>query len=137
MVRVPVRGLKSYRFIHGSSGGGSGGFGSGQGKKGKVLGRRPKPGRGLPGKPGEEPGVDYLETEIEIEELVKMMLEDLGLPNLREKEVKQTEVPKGWRYDSIEKTGIRPRIDKKRSVKEAIKRTEALVAFLMDESGKS
>ncbi len=137
VVRVPVRGLKSYRFVHGGTEGLGGGFGTGQRKKGKVLSRRPKPGRGLPGKPGEEPGVDYLETEIEIEELIKMMLEDLGLPNLREKERRMAKVVSGWKYDSIEKTGIHPRLDKKRSVIEAIKRTEVLVGALMEETGRS
>ncbi len=66
-----------------------------------------------------------------------MMLEDLGLPNLRQKEVREAVVPRGWTFDSIEKTGIPPRLDKKRTIKEAIKRTEVLVAALMAESGRS
>ncbi len=136
VVKVPIRGLKSYHFIHGQVGGAGGGFGSGEGKKGKVLGQRPKPEQGQPGKPGGEPGVDYLETEIDIEELIQMMLEDLGLPNLRRKEVRAAVIPRGWTHDSLEKHGIRPRLDKKRSVKEAIKRTEVLIAWLMRESGR-
>lgn len=137
MVRVPVRGVKSYRFIHRDDGGAEGGFGSGESEKGKTLGQRPKPGRGKPGKPGEEPGVDYLETEIDIEELIAMMLEDLGLPNLRQKEVRESIVPHGWKFDSIEPHGIRPRLDKKRTIKEAIKRTEVLILQLMRDSGRS
>jgi hypothetical protein len=137
IVKVPIRGLKSYHFIHGRVGGSGGGFGSGESKKGKVIGQRPKPGQGQPGKPGGEPGVDYLETEIDIEELIQMMLEDLGLPNLRKKEVREAVIPKGWTFYSIEKTGIRPRLDKKRSIKESIKRTEILVAHLMEETGRS
>lgn len=137
IVRVPVRGVKSYHFIHSRGGEAGGGFGSGESSQGSVIGRRPKPATGRPGKPGGEPGVDYLETEIEIEELIAMMLEDLGLPNLRRKQVHQNTTTEGWTYDSIEKSGIRPRLDKKRSVKEAIKRAEAYVAVLMEESGKS
>jgi sporulation protein YhbH len=135
VVRVPVRGLKSYRFVHSHGGGASGGFGSGSGKKGQVVGRRAKGGR--PGQAGDRPGEDYLETEIELEELISMMLEDLGLPNLQKKEVREAEVPMGWKFESIEKTGIRPRLDKKRSIKEAIKRTEVLVGQLMHETGRS
>jgi sporulation protein YhbH len=135
VIKVPVRGVKSYHFIHGQTGGEGGGLGSGEGKKGKVIGRKAKPGQGRPGKPGDEPGVDYLETEIDLEELIDMMLEDLGLPNLRQKEVRETVIPKGWTYDSIERSGILPRLDKKRSVKEAIKRIELLVARLMAETG--
>jgi sporulation protein YhbH len=137
VVKVPIRGLKSYHFIHGHEGGASGGFGTGEDEKGKLIGRRPKPGRGQPGTPGDEPGVDYLETEVELEELIQMMLEDLGLPNLKEKEARETLVPAGWKYESVEKTGIWPRIDRKRTVKEGIRRTEILVAQLMRESGRS
>jgi len=137
VVRVPVRGIKSYRFIHKHSDGAQGGFGSGESEEGKVIGQRPKPGGGQPGKPGEEPGEDYLETEIELAELVKMMLEDIGLPNLRQKEIRQAVVAKGWKYDSIEKHGIAPRLDKKRTIREAIKRTEVLVQGLMQRSAMS
>ncbi len=134
LVRVPIRGVKSYHFIHGQYEGERGGFGSGEGKKGKVVGRRTKPGQSRPGKPGDEPGVDYLETEIELEELINMMLEDLGLPNLQQKEAREMVTPRGWKFDSIEKSGIQPRLDKKRSIKEAIKRTEVLVARLMQDT---
>jgi uncharacterized protein len=136
LVKVPIRGLKSYHFIHGQTGNASGGFGSGEGEKGKLIGRRPKPGRSQPGTPGEEPGVDYLETEIELEELVQMMLEDLGLPNLKQKETRETLFKAGWKTDSVEKAGVWSRIDKKRTVKEAILRTEVLVAQLMRETGR-
>ena len=131
LVRVPVRGIKSYRFIHKYTDGVQGGFGSGESEEGKIIGSRPKPGNGRPGKPGEEPGVDYLETEIEIAELVQMMLEDIGLPNLRRKEIMETAVIGGWKQDSIEKHGILPRLEKKRTIKEAIKRVEVLVQNLM------
>ncbi|OHD76764.1 MAG: hypothetical protein A2V99_10290 [Spirochaetes bacterium RBG_16_67_19] len=132
LVRVPVRGLKSYHFIH--SDGLEGGFGSGQGKKGSVIGQRSKEGR--PGQAGDQPGIDYLDTEIELEALIQMMLQDLGLPNLKEKQARETLVPQGWKYESVEKSGIRPRLDKLRSLKEAIKRTEVLVGELVRQSGK-
>lgn len=137
VVRVPIRGVKSYRFVHRYSDGENGGFGSGETEKGKVLGKRPKQGRGLPGKAGEEPGLDYLETEIDIEELLEMMHQDLGLPNLKEKQVKESFIPKGFTFDSIEKHGIRPRLDKKRTIKEAIRRGEILVLQLIRETGCS
>ncbi len=137
IVRVPVRGIKSFRFIHRHSDGAQGGFGSGESDEGKVVGTRPKPGSGQPGRAGEEPGEDYLETEIELAELVEMMLEDIGLPNLRQKEIQEAVVSKGWKYDSIEKHGIRPRLDKKRTIREAIKRVESLVQSLMLSSGMS
>lgn len=138
ILRVPIRGVKSYHFIHGQGGqGASGGFGSGEGDKGEKIGERPKPGgNNKPGQAGDEPGIDYLETEIDIEEIIEMMFEDLGLPNLKQKEVRETVIPKGWKHDSVEKHGIKPRLDKKRTVKEAIRRTEALVAQLMRDTGR-
>jgi len=137
IVKVPVRGLKSYHFRHGSAGGSAGGFGSGGGKKGAVVGRTPKPGQGRPGQPGDEPGIDYLETEIDLEELVEMMFKDLGLPNLKQKEVMETVIPRGWTFDSIRTSGIMPRLDKKRTIKEAIRRTEVLISHLMEETRRS
>jgi sporulation protein YhbH len=126
-VKVPVRGLKSYRFIYDKGVGGTG-IGQGEGKKGDVISRRAKGQK--PGQAGDQPGVDYLETEIDIETLIEMMLEDLGLPNLQEKEVAQMVVPKGWTFDSVEKHGLQTRLDKKRTVKEAVRRTASFVKEL-------
>ena len=137
VVKVPIKGVKSYQFIHGRTSGEGGGFGTGESQRGKVIGRRPKPGQNQGGKPGGEPGTDYLETEIDIDEIIQMMFDDLGLPNLQQKEVRETVIPKGWTYDSVERIGVRSRLDKKRSVREAIQRTEAVVGALMSRTGRS
>jgi hypothetical protein len=39
------------------------------------------------------------------------MLEDLGLPNLKSKAFAETESPTGWKYESIERTGIIAHLD--------------------------
>jgi sporulation protein YhbH len=135
IVKVPIRGLKSYRFVFRRESSGGTGVGQGKGEKGDIIGRQPI--NGDPGQPGDQPGVDFLETEIDIEELLDMMLEDLGLPNLKEKAFSETAVPKGWKYDSIEKTGIIARLDKKRTLKEAVKRTAVFVGDLMKKTGQS
>ena len=137
VVKVPIRGVKSYHFIHDRTGGEGGGFGSGESERGKVIGRRAKNAPGQGGKPGGEPGIDYLETEIDIEEIIEMMMEDLGLPNLRRKQIRETVIPMGWTFESIERSGIRPRLDKKRSIKAAIRRTETLIGALMEQTGRS
>src|SRR3990170_1113710 len=105
IVKVPIRGLKSYQFVFKRESSGGTGLGQGKGEEGDVIGRQPVQ-DGQPGQAGDEPGVDYLETEIDIEELIEMMLEDLGLHNLKKKAFVETAIPKGWRYDSIEKSGI-------------------------------
>jgi len=136
VVKVPVRGLKTYHFIHKRESSGGTGVGQGKGDKGDVIGRQPTPDR-RPGQPGEQAGIDFLETEIDIEELIEMMLKDLGLPNLRKKAFTETVVPKGWRFESIEKTGPISHLDKKRSLKEAVRRTAASVGELMRRTGKT
>ncbi len=135
IVKVPIRGLKTYQFIY--KRGSSGGAGVGQGKSGEgdVIGRQPSP-EGQPGRPGDRPGIDYLETEVEIEELIGMMLEDLGLPNLKRKAFSETVIPKGWKYGSIEKAGILPHLDKKRTLKEAIRRNASFLEMLMETTGQ-
>jgi sporulation protein YhbH len=135
IIKVPIRGLKSYRFIHKQESSGGTGLGQGEGNVGDTIGRQPAP-DGRPGQPGDQPGVDFLETEIDIEELIEMMLKDLGLPNLKKKATTETAIPKGWKFESIEKTGIISHLDKKRTLKEAIRRTSGFVAELMRKTGK-
>ncbi len=146
-VKIPVRGVKSYEFKYGrrkGSGEGGGQYGLGHGKQGKgdVIGRRPIPGQGegqgpgKGGKAGEGPGTDYLETEVDIEELISMMLDDLQLPDLRRKDIAETLVPAGWNFENIERTGIKANLDKKRTVREAIKKSAGSLQQLVRESGK-
>ncbi len=135
-IKVPIRGIKSYQFIFKRPGAGGGGIGQGEGDVGDIIDRQLNP-DGQPGQPGDEPGIDYLETEIDIEELIQMMFEDLGLPNLKKKEIIETLIPKGWKYNSIEKTGIIAHLDKKRSLKETIKRTASFVKELVDLTNRS
>ena len=135
IIKVPIRGLKSYRFVYKQEGSGGTGAGQGEGKKGDVIARQPTH-DGPPGQAGDQPGIDFLETEIDIEELIEMMLKDLGLPNLKRKAFTETAIPKGWKFDSIEKTGIISHLDKKRTLKEAVKRTSTFVAELMRKTGE-
>lgn len=134
IVKVPIRGLKSYHFVYRRETSGGTGIGQGKGEKGDVIGRQPA-NDGPPGQAGDQPGVDFLETDIDIEELIQMMLKDLGLPNLKKKALAQTAVPRGWKFDSIEKTGTISHLDKKRTLKEAVKRTAGFIGELMRKTG--
>ncbi|MEW6444131.1 MAG: DUF444 family protein [bacterium] len=135
-IKVPIRGLKSYRFLYKRESAGGMGVGQGDAEPGDLIGRQPT-GDSQPGQPGDVPGVDYLETEIDIDELIEMLLKDLGLPNLRKKGVAEIEIPKGWRFDSIARRGPAYYLDKKRTVKEAVRRTAAFVGELMRRTGES
>jgi sporulation protein YhbH len=136
ILKVPIRGLKSYRFVFRRENTGGTGVGQGGGDKGDIIGRQPTP-NGRPGQAGDQPGLDFLETEIDIEELINMMIEDLGLPNLKKRALTETTTPKGWKFNSIEKTGVIAHLDKKRTMKEAVRRTAAFVAELMKKTGRS
>lgn len=136
-VKIPVRGLKDYRFIYGGNDGGAG-VGQGDGEGGDVIDQKPKPGQGnQPGgrEAGDQPGVDYIETEVDIDYLIEIMFQDLGLPWIEEKKKAQHLVPKGWKFDTISKKGIQPRIHKKRTLMEAVKRMVAYAAEIMEECG--
>jgi uncharacterized protein len=144
-VKIPIRGIKSYQFIYGKrkgQGDGGGGYGLGHGKKdkGDVIGRRPAPsgegqGPGKGGKPADALGEDYMETEVDIEELIQMMMDDLQLPDLRKKEIAETLVPAGWNFEDIEKHGLKPNLDKKRSFRNALKRAADSVSKLAEKTG--
>jgi len=142
-VRVPVKGLKDYRFVHGKRKKGSGegdggdgeGAGQGPGKPGDVIGRRPKQGdgQGGDGKPGDQPGDDFIEAEVDIDYLIEVMFEDLGLPWIEEKLRANQLVPSGWKFETITKKGILPRVHKKRTMLEAIKRNELFAKEIEEE----
>ncbi|MDQ3000804.1 MAG: DUF444 family protein [Fibrobacterota bacterium] len=143
-VKIPIRGIKSYQFIYGKrKGGEGGGYGLGHGKKdkGDIIGRRPAPngegqGPGKGGKPADAAGEDYMETEVDIEELIQMMMDDLQLPDLRKKEIAETVVPSGWSFEDVEKHGLRPNLDKKRSFRNAFRRAADSVSKLAEKTGK-
>jgi len=144
-VKVPVKGLKDYRFIHGGPKGKSGdgegdgegaGQGEGKGKPGDVIGQGPKEGKGdgQSKKPGDQPGEDYLETEVDIDYLIELMFDDLGLPWIEEKTRASQLVPNGWKFETISKKGILPRVHKGRTMLEAIKRNELFAREIEDET---
>lgn len=118
-VRIPVKGLKDYRFVYGNGEGG-GGVGQGDGKAGDVIGR--KPGKGATGQGAGKGHGEDMEAEVDVDYLLEIMFEDLGLPWLDPKKKNSIEIPKGWKFESISKKGVHSRIHKKRTMKEAIKR---------------
>jgi len=134
-VKIPVKGLKDFRFIHGRKGP-AGGVGQGEGDEGDTISRRQND-KGKGGKPGDEIGEDYMEAEVDIDYLIKIMFEDLGLPWIEEKTKASQLVPKGWKFDTVAKTGIIPRIHKKRTMIEAIKRTSSYIGEIMEDTGCS
>lgn len=123
MVRVPIRGVKEYRFVYGENTPGVGQGGEGEVQSGQVIGPGDSGAQGQ--QPGNQPGADYYETEVSLEELIEMMFEDLELPDLERKNLRQVEVERLLRHKGYRRKGVRVRLDKKRTARSRIKRKKA------------
>ena len=117
--KVPIRYLDSYYFKYGKM---KDNVGHGPGEEGDVLipGKNDKE-EGEGKQPGKQPGQDIYDAEISVEELTDMMLEDLGLPWMEDKEKKEL-IIKHIEYTDIRKKGPMSNWAKRRTVMENIKR---------------
>ena len=120
-VRVPVRFLEHYRFRLRETGSGSG-VGQGPAQSGDVLRRADSGKRGAGGgEGGTGDGELRFEFEFQLEDIVDWLWEELSLPDLRPRQADALEdhevVREGW-----DRRGPRARLDRRRTMKEAIKR---------------
>ena len=135
-IKIPIRGLKEYEFIFGKN---KGGVGSGDGseKRGQVIGKEKAEGEGKgkgkgENKAGDDEGEDIYETEITLEDALNYLLEDLELPEMDKKKFKEILTENGIKRAGYQKHGINPRLAKKRTVAEKIKRQQAKNKALME-----
>ena len=124
-IRIPVRGLKEYRFIYGNNennktvgSGGQHGLKRGQ----KIGQKRADKGKGQgTGKASDQKGDQYYDVEVTLEELAEYLFSDMELPDLEKKQFRfitdETIKRKGYRFQ-----GIRPRLSKKETLKRKIRR---------------
>jgi len=123
IIKVPIRGIKEYRFTYGDNAPGVGEGAGEEVKKGDVVGKAPgQKGKGRAGQAGQEAGVDYYETDVTLSELIDMMFEDLDLPDLERKDLRAIESLRRTKRKGYRKVGIRVRLDKKRTVLAKMKR---------------
>lgn len=123
IIKVPIRGVKEYRFVYGDNAPGVGQGGDQEPQPGQVVGQGEKGKQ--PGQPGDQPGVDYYETDVRLDELIELMFEDLELPDLERKRLRQIEVEKLFRQKGYRRKGVRVRLDKKRTARSRLKRKKA------------
>lgn len=125
IVKVPVRGLELPRFRFDPNDREHVGQGAGGTKPGDVIARAPskdgKDGQGVGKQAGNEPGVDYYEAEFTVGEIAAMVFEDLHLPNLEDKGVKQI-LSEHAEFNTITRRGIASNLDRKRTLLEAYRR---------------
>lgn len=121
--QVPIRGIKEYRFIYGDNAPGAG-EGDGSERPGTVIGKSPGKREKSDQKPGagDQPGVDYYETEITLDEITEILFEDMELPDLERKELRKLPSTMTRKRKGYQKVGIRVRLDKRRTAIERIKR---------------
>lgn len=121
MVKIPVRYLDQYRFIFDRATNGRG-VGQGPGEIGDVIATDDD--GSAPGQAGNQPGQEIYEAEISLDDLSRMMLEDLALPWLEEKEKDRVKTTT-WRFDDVRKKGSLSNLDRRRTLKENLKRQAA------------
>ncbi|MBF6589449.1 MAG: sporulation protein YhbH [Ktedonobacterales bacterium] len=124
VIKVPIRSLEEYRFRYDPGRQQHSGQGDGKSKVGDVIASEPRQGRPGRGQAGEEPGVDYYEAEVTVDELAALIFEDLGLPFLEEKKLAELE-SEAVRFTDVRKVGPLANLDKKRTIMENLKRNAA------------
>jgi len=124
VIKVPIRSLEEYRFRYDPGRQQHSGQGNGKSKVGDVVASDPQQGKGQPGEAGQEPGVDYYEAEVTLDELAAMIFEDLGLPFLEEKKLAEME-SEAVRFTDVRKVGPMANLDKKHTILENLKRNAA------------
>lgn len=133
IVKVPIRSIKEYRFVYGDNSPGVA-QGNGKSKQGDVV-QKGDPGQpDAAGEAGSNPGIDAFETDITLEELIEIMFEDLELPELQRKALREIEDERAMKRKGYRSEGIRPRLDKKGTAKNRIRRMLAVKKRESDEA---
>ena len=125
VIKIPIRSVKEYRFIYGENTPGVA-QGDGSQKPGDVVEKASQgdPSVGQGG--GDQPGVDAFETDVTLEELISIMFDDLELPELEKKSLKKVISDDARKRKGIRHAGIKPRLDKKSTAKNRIRRKLAV-----------
>jgi len=126
IIKVPIRGIREYRFIYGDNTPAVG-QGNGDSESGQVVGKAHSQGAGED-KAGDQPGADYYETDVTLEELIDIMFEDLELPDLERKALRQIEAFRMSKRKGYRSVGIRIRLDKRRTARERARRRMAVAS---------
>lgn len=121
VIKVPIRGVKEYRFVFGDNAPGVG-QAEGDVEEGQVVGKAQQKGEGPNGKGGNRPGVDYYETDVTLEELIEIMFEDLELPDLERKKLREIAADRLVKRKGYRPVGIRVRLDKRETVRAKLRR---------------
>ena len=125
-IKIPIKGIKEYQFVYGKNKKGVG-SGNGEQKRGDKIGEdeSESKGKGQVGA-GNEGGEETFEIEVTLDEVMQYLFEDLELPEIDKKKLSTSEEVTYKRL-GFQKKGIPPRLAKKQSVIEKIKREKGFV----------
>lgn len=124
--KVPMPSIDIPRFKFGDKS--QGGSGQGSGEKGEPVNGEPGEGEPGQGEAGEGEGNKELEVEMNVEELAKILGDELELPNIEPKGKKQMSSTVD-KYTSIGTTGPDSLKHLKRTYKEALKRQVSMGVY--------
>lgn len=127
VVDIPVVDLPSFR--HGRNKGG--GIGNGPGKPGDEVGDGPAE-HGQPGKPGDQPGEHTMGVGVDVESFIDLLGEELNLPLLKPKQDGNIKLEK-VKYNRLSRVGTPCLLHKKKTLKNAIKRSISAGEFNPDD----
>jgi len=124
--RIPVRGIKEYRFVYGNNENNKK-IGSAPGKdirRDQIVKEKSRKEKQGEGQAGNKAGEEYYEVEITLDELAQYLFADLELPDLEKKALVKVKSEK-LKRTGYRPQGILPRLDKKKSAINRIKRLKA------------
>lgn len=120
IIRVPVRSLEEYGFRFNANKQTHLGHGQGNSKMGDIIKKNNSGGNA--GGPGCEPGIDYYEAEITVDELAEIIFADLGLPNLRPLPKEEGAKREDYYFRDVRARGIMSNLDRKRTLLQSLRR---------------
>lgn len=124
VIKIPIRSMEEYKFRYNYDKMQHTGQGDGDSQVGDVIARdgdRGQAGAGQGQGAGDQPGTDYYEAEVSVEELEEILFAELELPNLKPK-AEENIVTHDIRFNDVRKKGLSANIDKKRTILEAMRR---------------
>jgi sporulation protein YhbH len=123
IIKVPIRGIKEYRFVYGDNQP-QVGEGEGETEPGQVVGKARRDGEGS-GRAGDQPGIDFYETDVTLEELIEIMFEDLELPDLERKILREILSDRIAKRKGYRRAGVRVHLDRRRTARARVRRMVA------------
>jgi len=124
-IKIPVKGIREWQFVYGNNERKNVGSAPGADiQKGQIVKKaQQQQGQGA-GKAGKEKGEEFYEVEITLDELAEYLFSALNLPELEKKKFRTILEERPKRHGT-RTTGIPPRLDKRESAIQRIKRLTA------------